>query len=75
MKLQPYKNGFIYKERNKFIYRTESGTTERVYDSIKELVTGETSGTSRKKSKKKTTRRTTPEVVAETTPEEQIDES
>lgn len=74
MKLQKYRNGHIYKERNKLIYRTESGKTERSYDSIKELLEGE-NGTSYKAATQEADEETTPEVVAETTPEEQIDES
>lgn len=36
-KLQPYKNGAIYKHKNKYLYITESGKTRREYRSIKEL--------------------------------------
>lgn len=73
MKLQAFKNGHIYKERNGIIYRTASGKTERSYSSIKELLEGE-NGTSYKEPTQEADQGTTTEVVAETSPEE-IDES
>lgn len=64
MKLQKYKNGFIFKERGEIIYRTESGKTERRYGSIKELVEGENGKPSQKDQAHEGS--ATIEVVAET---------
>lgn len=48
MKLQDYKNGAIYKINGKLVYRTESGKTEREYDTIQQLIEGENGKQSKK---------------------------
>ena len=73
MKLQKFRNGHIYKERGNFVYSTESGKTERSYDSIKELIEGE-NGTSNKKPEKQVHQGEAHiKVVAETS--EEVNES
>jgi hypothetical protein len=69
--LQDYKtdkkHGKIYKVNNKYEYRSLSGKTVRVYDSIKQLVEGENGQQNNQAEPQEET--TTPEVVAEATDE------